>query len=586
MKIKISSLRIIHLIISIFIIQLISFHFNIDGVATSIMSSIVMSQSFVGALYIKARNRFLGTMLGVFFSFVVSYLFPEQPLFFLVLTLLWFTFMTILSSFVASVNAYIFQLAGYTYAFVSIPMLNDPTRALHNLIFRATNVTMGMGVLVITSLLLFMRNSNFNMNASILAIYKGASVTHKKIIYRQDITFEELKNYFYKVSGLIINKTAIKYEESLSLHQSSVFNNFTYTALYTFFYANTLRHSLHIGGCISQSIRDDYDHILNKSLQYKREWRNFNHKKENSHHFHEYAPVSLAMQRGIRTLLTSTLLFAVWYLTGWDSGNKMTILGTVYVILLSSLSDPLGGAKEILNGTVQGVIAAWIYIHLICNYTWAYNPLVLYFLIQLPFLIYGGMMLTENKKFLIGVTFLTQFYFSAQPSNPQLIDFTTYVSNSLGGIAGVGIAGLGLAIFLPERKNIKNSDLILDSIKGFLADSRNTHFDVHTQIKNMHDKIRKSGELTPHTKDDFQVLTNLMSLYIIICHVKLHNLNKRLILPLIKQLELWSKNCILSADPHCDAMLEEHIAADTGESRRVSLCIRTIINEIGALYEK
>uniref|UniRef100_UPI00155DABFC FUSC family protein n=1 Tax=Escherichia coli TaxID=562 RepID=UPI00155DABFC len=114
MKISLSALRIIHLSIAIFIIQLCSFYFSIDGVATSIMSAIVVSQSFVGTLYLKARNRLIGTGLEILFSFIAAFLFPENPFFFIGLSLLWVTTMTVISSFVMSENAYIYQLAGYT----------------------------------------------------------------------------------------------------------------------------------------------------------------------------------------------------------------------------------------------------------------------------------------------------------------------------------------------------------------------------------------------------------------------------------------------------------------------------------------
>ncbi|HFF9488199.1 FUSC family protein [Serratia bockelmannii] len=587
MKISLSALRIIHLSIAIFIIQLCSFYFSIDGVATSIMSAIVVSQSFVGTLYLKARNRLIGTGLGILFSFIAAFLFPENPFFFIGLSLLWVTTMTVISSFVMSENAYIYQLAGYTYAFISIPVLGDPQRAFHNLIFRATDVTMGMGILVITSLLMFMHYSNFNVNERILSIYRGALLLHKKIARRQEVSLDELKGNFNNVSELIANKTIIKYESAFSLRSANLFDRFSYVALMAFFYANTLRHSLRIGGEISVNIQRDYDNIVTQSVRYKREWGKFRDKAiDRPHRFPEYKSVSQALQRGVRTLLVSGLLFTLWYLSGWDGGSDMTILGIVYIVLLSSFPAPLSAAKEIFNGTIQGAIGAWVYIHFIYGFSYAYTQPAIYFFSQLPFMIYGGRLLVESKTFLIGITFLTQFYFSVQPSNGEPVSFSVFMQSSLGGVAGVGIAGLGLVMLFPESKKIRNRDLIKDAITLILQDFKKESFDLHAQLKSMHDKLRRSAMLIAHTRDDFGVLTDLMSLYIIMCHVKFHRLENTPLVPLIRQLQLWAKDGILHVDPDCAGALQAQIAEESGELKRVSLCILSIIDEIGAVYEE
>ena len=70
-----SEIRIFSLITAIFIIELVSFYFNISGGPTAVMSAIVVSQSFIGAQYLKARNRIIGTVLGIVISFLSSYLY-------------------------------------------------------------------------------------------------------------------------------------------------------------------------------------------------------------------------------------------------------------------------------------------------------------------------------------------------------------------------------------------------------------------------------------------------------------------------------------------------------------------------------
>jgi|GEM_PF-2970666 len=587
MNISFTAVRLVHLIIAVFSIQLISFYFSIDGVSTSIMSAIVVSQSFVGALYLKARNRLLGTAMGILASSAVVSLFPENPFFFIALSLLWVTTMTVLSSFVRNENAYIYQLAGYTYAFVSIPVLDAPDNAFHALIFRATDVTLGMSVLVITSLLLFMRYSNFNISERIVTIYKGAARQHRQIRRGEPVSAGSLKAQFGPIAELLANKTTIHYESALSLRAGSMLDNFAFHALLAFFYTNTLRHSMMIGGKISTSIRNDYDSLMNKALRYRREWNKSRDKDlAQPHRFPEYKSVSQALGRGARTLLVSALLFALWYITGWSAGSDMVILGVVYIVLLSSYPAPLSGAREIVNGTIQGALAAWLYIHAIYDFSYARTEPAFYFIAQLPFLIYGGWLMATPKTFLIGITFLTQFYLSAELSNTDVADYMTYMNSALGGISGVAIASLGMVMLFPENKKMRSRDLIIDSLRQLLRDAEKRQFDMHRQLKQTLDKLRKSSLCIAHTGDDFRVLTDIMSLYVIVQHVHLHGLGDGVLSVLIAQLHLWAEDGELHVDSECAARLQAQAANETGELQRVSLCILSLINEIGNVYEK
>ncbi|HGG8778865.1 TPA: FUSC family protein, partial [Enterobacter asburiae] len=64
------------------------------------MSAIVVSQSFVGAQYLKARNRIIGTILGIMASFISAYLYVGNELYFIVFSMLWISFMSVMISLV------------------------------------------------------------------------------------------------------------------------------------------------------------------------------------------------------------------------------------------------------------------------------------------------------------------------------------------------------------------------------------------------------------------------------------------------------------------------------------------------------
>ena len=137
-----SEIRIFSLITAIFIIELVSFYFNISGGPTAVMSAIVVSQSFIGAQYLKARNRIIGTVLGIVISFLSSYLYAGNELYFILFSMLWISFMSVMISLVPTDNSHLFQLGANTYAFVALPLISNPEETYLNLINRSTGVFM------------------------------------------------------------------------------------------------------------------------------------------------------------------------------------------------------------------------------------------------------------------------------------------------------------------------------------------------------------------------------------------------------------------------------------------------------------
>ncbi|OQV64307.1 hypothetical protein AK51_33570 [Serratia nematodiphila DZ0503SBS1] len=54
-----------------------------------------------------------------------------------------------------------------------------------------------------------------------------------------------------------------------------------------------------------------------------------------------------------------------------------------------------------------------------------------------------------------------------------------------------------------KAKKIKNRDLIKDAITLILQDIKKESFDLHAQLKSMHDKLRRSAMFDRAHPDDF-----------------------------------------------------------------------------------
>ena len=176
-----SEIRIFSLITAIFIIELVSFYFNISGGPTAVMSAIVVSQSFIGAQYLKARNRIIGTVLGIVISFLSSYLYAGNELYFILFSMLWISFMSVMISLVPTDNSHLFQLGANTYAFVALPLISNPEETYLNLINRSTGVFMGVVILVITSVLFLLKKSKYDLKVNMQSIFTKTFRINKKI---------------------------------------------------------------------------------------------------------------------------------------------------------------------------------------------------------------------------------------------------------------------------------------------------------------------------------------------------------------------------------------------------------------------
>ncbi|MEG5690380.1 FUSC family protein [Klebsiella pneumoniae] len=587
MKIPYDELRILSLVVAVYIIQLLAFCFNIDGGPTAVMSAIVVSQTFVGAQYLKARNRIAGTVLGIIVSFIAVYLFAEKEVYFIAFSLVWLTFMAMMVSLVPTDNSHLFQLGANTYAFVALPLIEDPSLAYFNLMSRSTGVFMGVTILVATSVLLFLKYSNYDIKSNVRVIYQKTFKIRRKVNAESPIEISEIKAYFSDISKMIINKTNARYEYGFGFKSVSAFKTFSLMSMMLFFYTNTLRHSLKIGGHISDNIKNDYLSIIRKALQCRGDMSKFSHEKLTvSSYFPEHKSFLQAVKRGARTFIVTSILLAIWYVSGWSAGHAMVSLGVVYMILLTSFPSPVSGGKDLVYGTLLGMVTGWFYIQFVYSFPYAYSTPALYFLAQLPVLILGGRWLFVGKTFLFGVTFMTTFYYGLQPSNTTVVTYATFMDNCLGAAVGLAITGLGISIIFPENRFIKSKNLINLTLRELIQVLKSKNMDMSAVILEMHDRLRLTSSLDGHTNDDFTVLANLASLYTIIYYVKEHGQGGETLPPLKKQLTLWFKTGHLTIDDQLTSYFERLIREQTGEAQRISMCTYNILQEIEEIYEK
>jgi uncharacterized membrane protein YccC len=517
---KIRIVRVVQLSITILLIQYISFLFEMDGASTAIMSAIVVSQSFIGGLYLKARNRIFGTAAGVAFGLVLAVLFPEAPCTFLTGALLWFVLTTMLASLVHSDRMYLYQLAGYTFAFVGFAILEAPDEAWHTLLYRATNVTMGLAIMLVSSSVIYPNYGALNLDYRVGRIYKRARTLMRHFEQAVSVDDSKIKGLFDALSLLISNRNYIKDEAALNAVQAHRLDSFLAKTLLMTFYANAARFVTPDMARFAH----DYRTLFNELLLFRRHglsapapttqrtWR-----------FREHAFFYPALRRGIRTLAGCSLMLLFWYYSGWQGGATMLTLGVVYLILCSAIPTPLPVSIEALNGTTQGIVLGYLYDSLIFSSTAAGHWSWLYFAAQLPLLIYGGLMLSKPVRIMRGITLLTTFYFVVPPENSPQFLYARFMDNSLGALAGVLIAGLTLCLVLPEKHGNHFRGLTIAMLKDIHATIGKGNPNMLRKMMLFHDRASKARSSSLYSDGrEFRVLMNLASLYLLCFHVSRH----------------------------------------------------------------
>ncbi|MEQ9832498.1 FUSC family protein [Pectobacterium versatile] len=586
MKIPYNEIRIFSLIISILCIEFTSFYFNITGGPTAVMSAIVVSQSFIGAQYLKARNRIIGTILGVIVSFISAHLFAGNEIYFLAFSMLWISFMAVMTSLVPTDNSHLFQLGANTYAFVAIPLIEDPGNTYFNLISRSTGVIMGVVILVTISVLLLLKGSDYNIKSSVRNIYRNTLKIRTKIKSSTEIDKSEIKLYFYDVLNIVANKKNVIYEHGLGFKSSTALKTISIMSMMLFLYSNTLRHYIQSGDNSPGRIQKDYLKIIKKALSSRDNFNKFNHHKvKRINIFSEHKSVAEAARRGTRALVITGILLTIWFVTGWSSGHVMVSMGVVYMILLTTYPSPVSGGKYMVYGTVLGMITGWAFIQSIYSSSYTFTSPSLFFIAQLPVLIFGSRWLFVGKTFLLGVTFLTTFYFGVQPSNLTVVSYHIFMENCLGATAGLIITGLGISIILPERKFTTNEHLIKITMQDVIHSLSTKELNISKVVKHMHDRLRLSDSLKKFTSDDFIFLTNLSSLYIIIHYIIEENESNIITDIVLKQLNQWLETNEIMIENETKMRLENLIDSEEGEIKKLSICAYNILKEMKEIYE-
>ncbi|MGE9549629.1 FUSC family protein [Erwinia amylovora] len=130
--------------IAAFLALYIALRLNLDKPAWAMVSVYVISQLYSASTLSKAMFRFLGTVLGGIFIFLIYPLTVTTPILFSLSVSLWVAFCLYLSLHDRTPKSYVFMLAGYSAAIMGFADVTTPLSITYTVISRIEEITVAI----------------------------------------------------------------------------------------------------------------------------------------------------------------------------------------------------------------------------------------------------------------------------------------------------------------------------------------------------------------------------------------------------------------------------------------------------------
>jgi uncharacterized membrane protein YccC len=114
--------------------------------STAMLTSVLVANRQTGMVLAKSFYRAIGTVVGALAALLIVALFPQERVLFLAALSVWIGLCSGGATLYRNFKAYAFVLAGYTAAIVALPVVDQPLQAFDSVVWRLSEVLLGLGV--------------------------------------------------------------------------------------------------------------------------------------------------------------------------------------------------------------------------------------------------------------------------------------------------------------------------------------------------------------------------------------------------------------------------------------------------------
>ncbi|MCF5544234.1 FUSC family protein [Pseudomonas salomonii] len=154
-----------------------------------------------------------------------------------------------------------------------------------------------------------------------------------------------------------------------------------------------------------------------------------------------------ALRNGIRALVATLATAAVWYLTAWDQGPSLLAVLGPYCTLLAATAAPTRGVAAFFKGTLYGVLAATVCKFLLLPHI---SGVALLIVVLSAFWIIGIQATTRPRHAFQGIAYLVTFNTLVSTGGTAQYDFIDFANQALAWLVALAICLLAFQI-LPRN---------------------------------------------------------------------------------------------------------------------------------------
>ena len=154
-----------------------------------------------------------------------------------------------------------------------------------------------------------------------------------------------------------------------------------------------------------------------------------------------------ALRNGIRALVATLATAAVWYLTAWDQGPSLLAVLGPYCTLLAATAAPTRGVAAFFKGTLYGVLAATVCKFLLMPHI---SGVALLIVVLSLFWIIGIQATTRPRHAFQGIAYLVTFNTLVSTAGTAQYDFIDFANQALSWLVALAICLLAFQL-LPRN---------------------------------------------------------------------------------------------------------------------------------------
>lgn len=503
----------------------------------------VVANPLAGATSSKGLYRALGTLLGASAAVLIVPVFVNSPELLTIIIALWTGTLLLISMLDRSARSYVFMLAGYTLPMIALPSVGSPEAVFDTALARSEEIIIGIVCASIVSAVVFPVSVRSTLSDRVRSwlddagswadeILRGEGAAPATPLKRQKLASDvtaldmiisqlghdphgrDIVRHSRELRGRLLMLLPLFSSLADRLHGlksgtgkipeelSSVLNDVADWLVRggrggTDRPAEQLRHTINV--LESGNVEVDWNSLLYRSavarlgeivdlwhdcLTLRDQIRDergsspwlpaFRHRQvvgRNRHY--DMAMIAFSSLSVIAAMIVAS---GFWILSGWQSGGGLVVMAAVACSFFAAMDTPAPFIRTMFVWAGVSLVISFAYIFGILPAVNSFELLVVVF--APPFLLLG-LLITKPKFNMLGMLLAVNTASFVALQDHYTADFTTFVNEGVGSLAGIGFALAWTLITRPFGAELAASRLIRSGWKdlaGVAAGKRQSDF--------------------------------------------------------------------------------------------------------------